>query len=242
MSGSIGECNPCPFECGGGPTTLDQIAEALKQMVGRGGSAADGTIEAAWRYARATAIYSAQATERALAQFFPDTASTYLEVWEDVLGITTNTALPDATRAAAVHERLARQIDAAAPGLEDTLQEIDTRFVLLHQGRDTTRCTEPGRAFEDWLPADPDADGPPYHRYGLRKCTAYPNYSDDFCCIVQFTIPAGAIPSGEQQRAIAQAAGKLCEVLPAWVDFRFVTDVGFYLDSSPLDIGAFGPS
>lgn len=227
-----------PFELGGGPSSTEQNYNALKQAVGEGGSAEYGTIEAAWRLAKSQGLRAAQVDDRAFYQNFPHTASDYIEVFEDLLGLNPG-ALCEQERRDQIKDRYVLQIDAAAPGLEDDLQEITTSVSLVDTDRDTAVRTINGRGFEDYDPTDADACAPEFG--GSRTSTQYPNYSSDFVCVVYYNTGAGSL-SGAQKIIIERLKKVLNESLPAWVDFSLTNQTaGFILDQDLLDIGSFGP-
>ncbi len=234
----LGEQNPLPFKVGGGPSVSEQACDALKQAVGEGGSAAEGTIEADWRRARGRGLRACMAVERSIMQAFPDVVSDFIPVYEEILGITANVGLSDEQRRAQIVDRWVRAIDATAPKLEEQLQAIDPLLEIIFPDRDTLRTTIPGRAFEDYLPGNPAACGPAFG--GGHKVTSYPNYSQDFVCIVRYHVPSGQL-TAENKRTIERVNALLNEALPAWVDFWVITSIGFILDESLLDVGAFYP-
>jgi len=235
--GGIGGCNPLPFELGGTQSSCIQSYNALRQMVGTGGSAEDGTIEGEWRYAKARALIAAFSDERSSYQQFPDIATDFIPIHEEILGLVSNNKLSDEARRKRNVDRWTRQIDASAPGVEYQLQEIDPRFSLLHPDRDLLRTTVSGRAFEDYPSGSGPIDGPTFNIGGSQTYTNFPNYSDDFRVIVFFNI--GGLVTTETQNLMSRAADILDEVLPAWVTWSIVTSLGFYLDISQLDYGAF---
>lgn len=233
----IGGKSPLPYAVGGGPSSTEQLYDALKQMVGKGGSADEQTIESEWRLAKARTVAAGEAMVRALYQGIPPLSTSFIPVWEIVLGILTNEALSDEERRQTITDRLAGQIEANTPDLTTQLQEIDPLFSILPAQSDPARVTVSARAFEDFDPDDSEAAGPAFG--GGRTFTSFPNFSDWFICVVQYTIPSGTL-TGEQANRISRAKELLNEVLPAWVDYRIISDVGFILDQSLLDIGAFG--
>lgn len=238
--GGLGYRRPFPFQLGGGPSKVDIVYDSLKQAVGVGGSAADGTLEANWRLARARGIAGSSAIARAVFQGFPDTSTDFIPLYEELLGIIPERTSSDQDRREIISERWWKIIDATATGIETELQKISTLFSVLDTGRSYTKMSSLGRFFQDEDPSDSDACGPEFG--GARTITAVPNHSTEFVCVVEFGIPAGAA-SPEQKRMLVRAGDLLNECLPAWVDYRFTdadsyTD-GFILDLSLLGLGSF---
>jgi hypothetical protein len=236
---SVGGGNPLPFEVGGGPTTAEQAHKFLKSAVGVGGSSPDDeSIEAQWRFARARGVVAAFADERAVSQAFPDRATDYIPVYEDILALSSG-GLSDEDRRLLILDRWIAGLSAVTDELETELQEIDPLFSIVEIDRDDVAVTEPGRGFEDWNPASGDAAGPAFG--GGRSSTEWPNFSRDFICYVEYALGSGPI-TAENERRIERAKTVLNNALPSWVSFSiYTTDVGFILDQDVLDITAFGP-
>jgi hypothetical protein len=240
----IGGSNPIPRQVGGGKALVERIYWAMRAAVGEGNYAVEtppaSTIEGAWRWARAQALASAQADERAVMQMYPDRATDMIEVYEEILGITAPSASSDEERRQEIVRRWVLAVTAVQEELEDELQLIDPLFSIIYSSYDASDTTEAGRAFEDYLPADPAASGPPFN--GGRSSTDWPNYSADFIVIVLYDIGAGVL-SAEQLRRVEQAKEVLNRALPAWVAFSIIVNPtgGFILDQSPLDFGTFNP-
>jgi hypothetical protein len=240
----IGGSNPIPMQIGGGRSLPERIYWAMRSAVGAHNYAVEDipgtTVEGSWRWCRALAIAAMQADERAMIDAIFSRCTDTIPVFEDMLGITSLAAESDEDRRLAIVELVARGAEAISGTLEDELQEIDSLFTVVYASHDYADTTENGRAFEDYLPADPAACGPAFG--GGRSSTGWPNYSSDYVCLVQYSVAAGAI-SAEQKRRIVSAEAVLNRALPAWVDFSIVADPtgGFILDLSLLDLGAFGP-
>lgn len=234
----VGGGNPMPFEVGGGPSSSELAYEAMRAAVGLGGAAEDGTIEAAWRMARARGLRAAFCDGRAAANYLPDRATDALPVYEEILDVVAAPGTSDQERRDAVTDRWTQVPDATTAALQAELQEIDALFSIIDGDRDSAATTVLGRAFEDWTPSDPDASGPAFG--GGRKSTLWPNYSSDFHCLVLYALSAGAITVSARNN-IERAKALLNEALPAWVDFLFSrTTTGFTLDTDLLDLGSFG--
>ena len=247
---SIGGGNPLPFQVGGGPSLTEQAYLNLKQMVGIGGSAADGTIEAEWRFARARGIAASFADERASNQMIALLCTDFIPLWESILGLTPGVNDNDVDRRNLIVDRITRAVNASVDGLDTELQKIDERFSVhcLEPDPDDPRAvwndeitTVPGRTFEDWDPNDPDACGPAFG--GGRYSTIWPNYSSKRVVKVIFDIDQGTMTAA-QKVLVGRAEAVLTEILPAVCGLQISTSVdsgagGFILDISLLDIGAF---
>jgi len=236
----IGGGNPLPFQIGGGPSDSDKVNNALKQLVGRGNSAEDETIEAEWRRARARALAASMDDERAIWNGFPDTATDLIEMYEDILGITPQGNISDEERRQDITDKWVSAVDASTEKLEAELQNIDALFSITEHDRDSEVETIPGRAFEDYDPTDASACAPAFG--GGRKATIFPNYSTAYRCFVEYDIASSAI-TGEQIRRVNRVNTILNDILPAWVDYQVASSdvTGFLLDISLLDLGRFNP-
>ena len=230
----VGGGNPIPFEIGGGPSSSESAYLAMRSAVGEGGAARDGTIEAAWRMARARGLRAAFCEGRAAAQYFPDKCTDSIEVFESILELAPSPDASDEDRRQDIVDRWVDSIDYSTSGIEERLQEIDSLFSILENDRDTATVTQYGRAFEDWDPTDGDACGPDF---GGSDSSGWPNYSSEFNCIVMYALSAGSITSASKKK-IERAKALLNRLLPAWIDFMFTrTDTGFTLDLDLLDLG-----
>lgn len=231
----IGALNPCPFRVGGGQTPTEKTYQAMKRAVGVGGSARDETgIDGLWRLSRARGVAAASsATVRACHQFWPLVATDAIPYYARALGLVQETGEADADFAARVYSGWVARIQADVPHLLAQLQTIDSRVSILEPTFTTT--TQHGRAFAPlWAAGETPA-------WGLSTdCSIAPNYSTDFVLFVQLDVGHAGAPTAGEQRIIEQLKGVLLDVLPSWVDFRIVTDTGFILDTSSLDITGFG--
>jgi hypothetical protein len=235
----IGSGNPFPLELGGGPSTSEQFYDILRQAIGTGAAADEGTIDADWRMAQARGMRAAFCSDRAINQGFPDLLTDFIEVWEDMFFLEPRN-LSDEERRQNIIDLWTRVIDASDPGIEADLQEIDPLFVTTNIDHTTARTTELGRAFEDDDPYDVDACGPQFN--GGRTSTDWPNYSTEFLSIINYGITVGMLTQ-EAMRRIERAKTVLCESLPAWIDYMISigtpTGLGFILDTDLLDVGSF---
>ena len=234
----VGGGNPIPFEVGGGPSSSETAYFSMRSAVGEGGSAAEGTIEAAWRWSRARGLRAAFCEGRAAANYFPDRCVDAIEVYESILQKPASPEQSDEARRSEIVDGWVSTIDVSTSGLEARLQEIDSRFSILENDHETGTFTKFGRAFEDWDPSDPDASGPAFN--GDIRSSDWPNYASDFNCIVLFALDAGTITSASVQ-TLERARKLLNDSLPAWVNFMFTrTTTGFILDIDLLDLEGFG--
>ena len=228
-----------PFQIGGSPSDYQQAYDALKSCVGEPNAGDDDSIDGAWRWARACGVVAADCVERAMMQIFPDRATSFIPVFEEILLLTTGTAeLTDEERRQNILARWTTTVSGTGPAIEDELQTIDPLFVVIDTDRDTSKTTESGRGFEDWDVLDADACGPAFG--GGRTSSLYHNYSWDFVTLVQYQLASGVM-SSENKRTLVHAKQSLYYSLPAWVTWNIFTNAGFILDESLLDVGAFGP-
>lgn len=230
--------NPLSFVLGGGPSPQEQVYDAIYQAVGDGLRARPRSIVETWRMAKSRGLAAVMQDDRATMQAFPDKATDYLPVYEQILRIVPASDQSEQERRDVVTARYTRSIDATYPKLAAQLDTIDPLFQILTLPYTLTRTTDVGvRAFEDWDPSDPLASGPDYG--GGREHTVIPNFSDDFVLAVFLDVGPGAF-NVTNQRALELAKQELNESLPAWVDFRVFTALGFILDQDLLDVTAFG--
>lgn len=222
---------------GGGPSDVEAIWQALRDAVGKGGAAAEDTIEDLWRQARARAIaFSSASMERAALQVFPNLATDWIEYYESLLGVVPPVGATEQDRRDEIARRFARELRADGQNLLTALQEIEPTSELLAVDPDKTTVAQFGVAF----------NARPYTApFGTDNASNYPAYSTDMIVTVRITLEVGVtqIPVLTYQRQ----EETLNELLPAWVDFA-VTQVGstgttgFYLDGafdSYLDLTAF---
>lgn len=230
--------NPLSFALGGGPSPQEQVYDALFQAVGDGLRAPEGTIVEAWRRSKAYGIAATIQDDRAAVQAFPDLSTDYLPVYEELLKIVPSSGQTEQARRETVTARYTRTIDATYPKLEAQLEVADPLFEIIIPPYELTRATEMGvRAFQDWSPGSGSACGPAFG--AGRKQTLFPNYSDNF--VLYAFLNAGSGPTTPTNlRTMAAVKDGLNEALPAWVDFRVFTSIGFILDLDALDVTAFG--
>lgn len=207
----------------------------MKAAVGIGGSALDGTIEAEWRFARASGLAAASSfDDRAAFQVFPDIATDHIPIFEEILKLSSPTNASEQERRNAIVSRWTEIIDITHTALGIALQEFDSRISILNPTEDQSRTTQAGRYFEPHVTTATDP------AYGIgRKHTNFPNYSDHAVLRLFYDIGASATPSVAERQVISEVSAFLNRVIPSWNSFRFVFDQsGFILDQSLLDLGS----
>lgn len=233
--GALGKNNPLPFQIGGGPSKAKRIHKAMRDCVGVGGSSPDGSIRDAWFFAKARGLAAGLSDMRAANQAWPDIATDHLPVYEELLGRYPAPNESDQSRRNALTVLWTSTNSAITSEIDAALDEIDSDFVVKDVLRERTIITQNGRGFQDELPADPDASGPPFN---IGKHTEWPNYSTEFKCYVELAKTGST--TAKILRDIEAAKQVLRDRLPSWVDFVIFMDEGFILDDDQLDVGAFG--
>lgn len=148
----VGGGNPIPFEIGGGSSSSELAYRVLRDSVGIGGSAVEGTIEAAWRWSRARGLRAAFSDSRAALCYFPDLTADAIKTYEDILLIAPAPEATDEERRRNIVDKWVGSIDVSTESLESALQRIDPLFSILENDEATATTTQHGRAFEDWNP------------------------------------------------------------------------------------------
>lgn len=227
----IGSLNPCPFRVGGGATPSSKAYHALKRVVGEGGSAKDETgLDGLWRRSRAKGLAAVWcAKERATLQFFPHLATDGIEYYERVTGLVRAKNEADATYRLRLWAAFVASIRSDVPHIDDDLKAIDSRIEIIEPGPTTT--TVHGRAFG---PLHSTLESP------AMAATVVPNYSTDFVLYVFFDVNHSGPPTTNERRTIERVNSYLRGMLPSWVSFVIMTEVGFTLDLSSLDLTGFG--
>lgn len=241
MSG-FGWGSPFPCEFGGGPSAVEEIWQALRDVLGttplgKPVAGPEDGLEDLWRQAEARAIaFSSSIIERATLQVFPDRATDWLPYYEWLLAVVPPAGATIEERQLEVARRFARELRADGANLLDALQEIDSTTEVLATDPDTTIVGQFGIAF----------NARPYSApFGSSNHSAFPAYSTHMIVTAQVELPEGEtlIPALTRNRM----AETLNELLPTWVDFQ-VTQIesgapaGFYLDGfngSLLDLTVF---
>lgn len=235
---ALGKGNPIPFKIGGGPSNTEQANTVLKQSVGIGGTSPDGTIRAEWFLAKARGLAASMSDERALNQSFPDLATDFLPVYEEILGTPPAPDDSDQDRRNQNTTLWTLSNTSVTDDLETALQEISENTSIENISRTVTTVTQIGRAFQDETPGDPDASGPPFN---IGKQTEWPNYSNEMRCYVNYGV--SGTPTALDFKKVEESKNILRDRLPAWVDFQVAQNstgsAGFLLDIDLLDLGAF---
>lgn len=227
----IGSLNPCPFRVGGGATPSSKAYQAMRRIVGEGGSARNDTgLDGLWRRSRAkglAAVWSAK--ERATLQFFPHLATDGIDYYERATGLVRAKGEQDATYRLRLWAAYVASIRADVPHIDDDLKAIDPRISILEPGNSST--TEHGRAFG---PLGPSLESP------AMTTSVVPNYSSDFVLFIFFDVGHAGPPTIGERRTIERINSYLRGVLPSWVSFVLMTETAFTLDLSSLDLAGFG--
>jgi len=228
--------NSFPFQVGGSPTRFESTYTAMQRIVGRNGySTNDSEIEALWRQAKADALAAIGTfDERAAMQASPETATDYIPVFEEILGITIDTERSEQQRRDVIIPDYTGVPEAWTSGLNDAIARIDSLASVLFRPWNNSGTCQIGRWYEPFDGSDT------YDASGLRNSTAWPNVSDMHSVIVKYDIGQGVVPNREQQRKAIQIQDHLIEVCPSWVDFHIIYSTGFVLDLSLLDATGFG--
>lgn len=229
--GSIGGLNPLPFHCGGGPSSTERAYDAMRRVVGEGSSAKDQTgLDGLWRRCRAHGLAASwSAKDRAVMQFFPLLATDGMPYYERLTGIVRAKGETDAALRIRLWEAFVVAVRADVPHIDADLKAIDSRIEILEPGPTTT--TQHGRGFG---PLTGVTEGPAMGTSGL------PNYSTDFVLYVLFDVDHSGPPTTGEERKLERVKSYLRGVLPSWVSFVIMTEVGFLLDVSSLDLTGFG--
>lgn len=228
--GGYGWHNGFPFEYGGGETVDEEVYNALRSAVGKGGSAADDSgIDGLWRQCRAQTIATLMTfAERAALQAFPNLATDHIPVYEELLHITPAAGASDEERRRDITAAWTRQISADIPTLRTQLQLIDPRADILDLPHSRATTVVKGKGFE------PQDGNPDYG--GGRISSSYPNYASEYYLPILLDLAgAGPVPSAAVQIIIQRLKRLVRDVRPSWVDFAVMTGSGFILDLSPLD-------
>lgn len=241
MSG-FGWGSPFPAEFGGGQSDVEQIWQALRDVLGktpRGTpvAAAEDSLEDLWRQAEARAIaFSSAAIQRATLQVFPDRATDWLPYYEWLLAAVPEAGATIAERQEEVARRFAREIRADGQNFVAALQAIESTATVLATDTDLTVTAQSGFAF----------NARPYSgAFGTNNASNFPAYSTEMLVTVQIELESGVteLPA----LTLIALKAECNEMLPAWVDFAVAqlgagASPGFFLDGfndSLLDLTAF---
>jgi hypothetical protein len=226
---SLGAFGSLSFELGGDDSPEEKAYNALRSNVGEGGSALSfETVEDSWRWSKSIGLAAIAAfDERALWQFWPETATDRIKNHEEILGLVAAPGDTEEDRRQANSTLWYAKPRVDGPSLRSELTDIDDRLSVLEPTEDSSATTYHGKAFEDYLGDDP------FDVVGDFKCTLFPNYSDGFVVHVLFDVPS---VSNQEEVIMTRAGERMNTLLPSWVDYRFATSIGFFLDDSPLDL------
>lgn len=232
----LGSGNSIPFQVGGSPTRFESTYAAMQRIVGRNGYSTDETeIEALWRQAKVDALtVLGTFDERAAMQASPETATDFISVYEEILGINIDPERSDQQRRNVIIPDYTGVPEAWTAGLNEAIARIDQSASVLFRPWVNSGTTQIGR----WYESNDGLD--PYDSSGPRTATSWPNTSDMHTVIVKYEIGAGVAPNREQLRKVAQIQNHLNDVCPSWVDFHVIYSIGFTLDLSLLDATGFG--
>lgn len=227
-----------PLKLGGEPSHQEKAYNALRTMVGEGGSPpqdplGETTIDGAWRRAKANGLGAfASFGEAALYQGFPTTVTDELLSYEEIVGSYLPPDAPDEERREAVAERWVSPLESSYPTFVQSLEELDARFSILTPSHLNARYTYEGKVFDS--PGNQKFDQ--YHDH-----SKYPNFADEHVVAFLLDVGEGVGPAGSIGKLKASAETLLGNALPAWNDFAILLDVGFTLDLSLLDVTGFSP-
>lgn len=217
---ALGYGSPSAFQLGGGLTHYERVYLALRRAMGEGGAGPLGGVEDEWRKAKAMIIARAIALEeRAWWQAFPGYATEQIGIWEGLLALPPADTLAERQRAA--EAAYTKQLAFDVPTIRRDLQAIDPGLDVVQMTKTLSVTTQFGIPYEA-----PDGVPP------------FVNYSHDFVCAVIWTGLTDGIPDP----ATLDVVTRYLENLPAWIDWRIMNGVGFYLDGfndSRLDLTAF---
>lgn len=185
---------------GGDQSKTEQIWQALRSAVGKGGSGPEESLEDSWRIAKAQTIAAVcSMAERAVLQAFPDAATDHLAHWERKYGIVP-ASLVEQDRRDSVVARYRQRPRADGPSIGEAIAELGD-FVIEHMPQDHTATVAAG----------------------FPQAGNVYNFSDSFVLRIKTSETNIDVDTSELKRYLNR-------VLPSWVDWRVVNSVGFYCD------------
>lgn len=234
---SFGDFNGFPYEFGDDPSSEESIFMMLRRAGGDGFAADDtldvSTLDGLWFAAQAAGLAAVESVEEAAHwQGFPSTATDEIEGYEKVLGVVPPIGASLEERRAVVVDLWTERILADFPSLIGEIGEVTDQAQVIEPAHFAAGTTMAGKVYE--------AMGSPGLFHAGRTCSNYPNFSDDHVVTVRLVGGGPVLPEGLVGRWKAAIEDELDRRLPAWNDFRVVTDIGFVLDSSLLDVTGFG--
>lgn len=162
-------------------------------------------------------------------QFFPHLATDSIPYYERLTGLVRAKGETEAAFRLRLWAAFVAAVRADVPHIDADLKAIDPRIEILEPGPTTT--TQHGRGFGAH---DGVVEGP------AMGTSSFPNYSTDFVLYVLFDVGHAGPPTTSEDRKLERVRSYLRSVLPSWVSFVLMTDVGFLLDLSSLDLTGFG--
>ena len=230
--GGWGRQNPWPFQWGGGKSTFEMLWDALRSMLGEKGPGPRGSLEDAWREAKVAGLLMViSMPERAALQALPSKATDHIPVYEALLKVPR--ADTDEERRAAITAAWTESLTAILPELQNRLEAIDEDLSIVTLNVDQTYIFHFGAAFFTEAPFQFS----PVTVAGGPQESSYPMFSQHFVITVLWANQPGGIPPAATRDLVERELNKS---LPAWVDWKIITKIGFILDSDPLDLTAFG--
>lgn len=234
----LGCGNSLPMQVGGSPSRFEKAYAALQRMVGvYGYSTDDDEIEAMWRASKAHAMATFESfDERAAYQAIPEYATDHIPLYEESLGIETDTSLSDEQRREIIVPDYTGVPETWTSALEEALQRIDSLASIRTRTWANAGACQIGRWYEPYEVSS----GTTYDANGDRTNTAWPNPSDMHSVIIEYSLGSGVVPNREQLRKTEEMLAHTIEVCPAWNEVHVIYATGFILDQSLLDATAFG--
>lgn len=230
--GGWGRQNPWPIQWGGGKSTFHQLWDSLRDMLGNGGAGPRDSLEDAWREAKVAGLLKViTMPERAALQALPSKATDHIEVYEDLLKVPR--APTEEERRVAITAAWVESLSAVIPRLTARLQAIDSDISIVALDNDVTTSFHFGAAFETepaTYPFRPSGSSSPLH-------SAWPMFASFFIVYVLWENQPGGIPPTATRDLVVRELNK---TLPAWVNWRIISKIGFILDQDPLDLTGFG--
>ncbi len=230
--GGIGRQNPIPFQIGGGTTELQRTWFEMRKHVGEKGAGPIGGLEDTWRFAKACGIIKVTTMgRRALMQFFPNLATDHIPVYENLLRVPQQTT--EEGRRLAITAKFTLQLSAIIPAIRTSLMAFDPALDVVLQAEAQSVHFKPGKMLRPR-----DGSGVDYSpALGGIRGSAFPTFSSHFILTVLWAGIGPVLPGP----ILASVQEYLNDVLPSWLDWRIVNQIGFFLDGfndSRLDLTA----
>lgn len=222
---AVGGLNPLPLVIGGAASNAEKVHAALRSAMGgrEGGGTGkhfwEGSIEDAWRFAKARAIaYVLGLEEQAIEEFLPHHASYNVDQWEESLGLEPAASLNE--RRLQIAAKWTDEIDVIVSGLQADLR---ARFAstTLTLSTDSARDRCQGH-YHKWL-----ADRSGVLPFGPRSTSPAPGFSTAYRLRVYW-------PGTHDEREMQLMRDRLNDVLPSWWDYSIFEDLGFEVGTSKV--------